>query len=508
MSNTSQLSPAEKTAKAEKLNNAQWLNESLATDNPAFESFCKEILKDIYEANKTQRKNINKHLPQLKILILNLIVSLEFHGGVIAISKARATYSTSTKLSYRVMVERLLNSLVSMGYLKQYTGFFGGLNGVVSKFEVLTPLKNKLIQCGTREAAIYHAEPSELVVLKDEKKRPIKVVDVKNLQIKEEISLQTAHINKRIQRSFIDLILNDQELEELRNNLRKRKDDTFSKHKKFRRLDFSNIYLHRVFNNSSFEQGGRFYGGWWQTVPKEYRPYITIDNWFTEELDYSGMHINLLYNQIGLDTQQIFEDPYALSGLDESARSVTKMIMLILLNASTVEGALKAIKSKDGLFLPERLDSFEDYIELIRLHHEPISHFFGAGEGVKLQNKDAQIATAVMLRMDKEHQATCLPIHDSFIVADPHVTHLIEIMHAEYEALSGFECTVDMKSITLGKVDTGERLKLIEAMYEEDDEELWGYRSRYAAWMKKNNWKYEAGGGEPINEKPMRLGNF
>ena len=69
MSNTSPLSPAEKTAKAEKLNNAQWLNEPLATDNPAFESFCKEILKDIYEANKTQRKNINKHLPQLKILI-------------------------------------------------------------------------------------------------------------------------------------------------------------------------------------------------------------------------------------------------------------------------------------------------------------------------------------------------------------------------------------------------------------------------------------------------------
>ena len=79
MSNASPLSPAEKTAKAEKLNNAQWLNESLATDNPAFESFCKEILKDIYEANKTQRKNINKHLPQLKILILNFNHS----GGLI-----------------------------------------------------------------------------------------------------------------------------------------------------------------------------------------------------------------------------------------------------------------------------------------------------------------------------------------------------------------------------------------------------------------------------------------
>jgi hypothetical protein len=60
MSKTSPLSPAEK---AEKLNNAQWLNESLATDNRAFEDFCEEILEDIYKANKTQRKNINKHLP-------------------------------------------------------------------------------------------------------------------------------------------------------------------------------------------------------------------------------------------------------------------------------------------------------------------------------------------------------------------------------------------------------------------------------------------------------------
>ena len=115
---------------------------------------------------------------------------------------------------------------------------------------------------------------------------------------------------------------------------------------------------------------------------------------------------------------------------------------------------------------------------------------------------------AVMLRMDKQYQATCLPIHDSFIVADPHVTYLREIMHEEYEALSGFECRVDMKSTTLGKVDTEERLKLIEAMYEDEEEELWGYRSRYATWMKKNNWRYEAGGGEPINEKPMRLSGF
>ena len=507
MSNTSPLSPAEKAAKAEKLNNAQWLNESLATDNPAFESFCEEILEDIYKANKTQRKNINKHLPQLRILILNLIVALEFHRGVIAISRTKETYSPLTKLSYRVMVELFVNSLVSMDYLKQHRGFFGGLVGRRSKFEVLKLFKDRLFECDIEEAAIYHTKPDQLVILKDENKRPIKVA-VKDLKVKEEINLQVAQINNRIQRTFIDLILSDQELEDLRNDLRTRKDEMFSKHNKSRRLDFTNTYLYRSFNNSSFEQGGRFYGGWWETIPKEMRPYITISNWFTEELDYSGMHINLLYNQIGLDTQELFEDPYALTDLDESVRGVTKLIMLILLNATTMKKALWAINSNKKIFLPEGMSSYKDYIELIKLHHEPINHFFGKGEGVKLQNKDAQIATAVMLRMDKEHQATCLPIHDSFIVADPHVNHLREIMHEEYEALSGFKCRVDMNSTTLGKVDTEERLKLIDAIYEDEEEELWGYRSRYAKWKHKNDWRYETEGGEPINEKPRRLSRF
>jgi hypothetical protein len=512
MSNTSPLSPAEKAAKAEKLDNAKWLDESLAIDNPAFKSFCEEILEDIYKANKTQRKNINKHLPQLKILILNLIVALEFHGGVIAISKAKETYSPLTKLSYRVMVDLLVNSLVSMGYLMQFSGFFGGLVGVRSRFEVLKPFKDKLFQSGIEEVAIYHTKPDQLVILKDENKRPVKVA-VKDLKVKEEINLQVAQINNRIQSSFIDLILSDQELEDLRNDLRTRKDEMLSKHNKPRRLDFTNSYIHRSFNNSSFEQGGRFYGGWWETIPKKFRPYITIDNWFTEELDYSAIHINLLYNQIGIDTEELFYDPYLLPDLDPRSRDVTKIIMLILLNAATPRKALKAINSKANeedskIILPGSMKDFKDYIELINQYHEPISHFFGKGEGVKLQNKDAQIATAVMLRMDKQHQATCLPIHDSFIVADPHVMYLREIMHEEYEALSGFECRVDMKSTTLGKVDTEERLKLIEAMYEDEEEELWGYRSRYAKWKQKNDWRYETEGGEPINEKPGRLSRF
>ena len=38
------------------------------------------------------------------------------------------------------------------------------------------------------------------------------------------------------------------------------------------------------------------------------------------------------------------------------------------------------------------------------------------------------------------------------------------LMREEYDALSGFECRVDIRSITLDKVDTEESLKLIDAI--------------------------------------------
>ena len=33
-------------------------------------------------------------------------------------------------------------------------------------------------------------------------------------------------------------------------------------------IDVTQKRLRRIFNNGSFQQGGRFYGGWWQNIPK------------------------------------------------------------------------------------------------------------------------------------------------------------------------------------------------------------------------------------------------
>jgi hypothetical protein len=66
-------------------------------------------------------------------------------------------------------------------------------------------------------------------------------------------------------------------------------------------IDLSRRTLTRIFTNGSFEEGGRFYRGWWQNVPSEYRQYITIDEGVTTEYDFSQLSPHMLYNAYNKD---------------------------------------------------------------------------------------------------------------------------------------------------------------------------------------------------------------
>ena len=91
-------------------------------------------------------------------------------------------------------------------------------------------------------------------------------------------------------------------------------------------VDLSARYLKRIFNNSSLEEGGRFYNGWWQSIPSRYRPFISINGDFTIEMDYSSIHIHLLYAVI----QQTcpLKDHYVFGKLTKEFRKTTKTLML------------------------------------------------------------------------------------------------------------------------------------------------------------------------------------
>jgi hypothetical protein len=94
---------------------------------------------------------------------------------------------------------------------------------------------------------------------------------------------------------------------------------TVGEHKRTMRLQISqqDKLVRRVFNNSKWDQGGRFYGGWWQRCPKDYRKKIKMDGVMTAEVDFSGLHIVLLYAQEGINYwAEVNEDPSA-SGYQE-----------------------------------------------------------------------------------------------------------------------------------------------------------------------------------------------
>lgn len=98
---------------------------------------------------------------------------------------------------------------------------------------------------------------------------------------------------------------------------------------------------YRVFNNNSFESGGRFYGHWSQMMKSDDRQFIKIDGRPTVELDYSCLHFFMLYCLEGIEPPD--DDLYRLPDIDPIFRPLIKKAVNIALNALNEPATNKAI---------------------------------------------------------------------------------------------------------------------------------------------------------------------
>jgi hypothetical protein len=196
---------------------------------------------------------------------------------------------------------------------------------------------------------------------------------------------------------------------------------------------FDQTQLYRVFNNSSFEQGGRFYGGWWQQIPSKLRRYITINEGPTREFDFSNLHAAMLYAKEGLKLEN---DAYVLPGLD-AYRKLVKTTFFKMMNA--YEDQRIDPPRKDAL--PPGL-SWADLQRMILEKHAPIAHRLKSGDGIRMQRLDADIAEDVMLAMMKRNYLA-LPIHDSFITYSGIIPIIVDEMKSAYRARMNQEVGVD-----------------------------------------------------------------
>lgn len=165
----------------------------------------------------------------------------------------------------------------------------------------------------------------------------------------------------------------------------------------------------RIFNNGSFEEGGRFYCQL-QNLPKKQRQHLRFDDEPTIEIDFSGMHPHLLYH---LHADDFSGDPYGVAGFDRDAVKVA-FNTLINRDGSKHKGAAAKSLARNLDITMGKATALEN--ALYKLHRRIAGHF-NTGYGLMLQKLDSQIAYDVMTHFFMQLKRPLLMIHDSAIVS-------------------------------------------------------------------------------------------
>jgi hypothetical protein len=214
---------------------------------------------------------------------------------------------------------------------------------------------------------------------------------------------------------------------------------------KDRSFDMSRRTVYRVFNDSALLTGGRFYGGCWQNIPKEYRTYLNVNGKRMVELDYSNLHPTILYAMEGLtppiDSYRIKvpNARYSSTATASQMRSSVKLCFNALINSTT-----KLRSPPRGIDTALFGITWTYLKETILDCHRPIGKHFFTGKGLELQRLDSDIAEHVMLHF-MERRIPVLPLHDSFLVHHGYEDELASVMSKAYSKLIQGFVSIDKK---------------------------------------------------------------
>ncbi|MDA9795844.1 hypothetical protein N9C22_06300, partial [Paracoccaceae bacterium] len=368
-------------------------------------------------------------------------------------------------LTYSIHIERAFEGLIELGYLEvTKPGYFdrsGRKDGTPTSRLSRYIATDKLFTCFSGDeldaspAMVPQYHDPELVRVRvkevDEagvnRKHSVKVIETpETIQMVENLKI----INRALSLNWYDLQIPDDELVELQKRLA---DDPVNE----RLIRMDRRSLHRIFNDSDLKTGGRFYGGWWQNIPKEYRKHLIVNGKQMVELDYSNQHPSILYAQEGvarpvdcysLGTELLkLSSDHCLVGF----RNTVKAAFNAMLNSPrTLKRAPTGVDlSKFGLKWAELSSAIMDF-------HEPIAHHFYTAVGLKLQRLDSNIAEKVLLYFASQGIAI-LPLHDSFLMHDGRKDSLESVMRDAFIEVVGLPPKIDHKSAAKRtKIDTTE----------------------------------------------------
>ncbi|MEX2454130.1 MAG: hypothetical protein WD470_05470, partial [Rhodospirillaceae bacterium] len=261
-------------------------------------------------------------------------------------------------------MKRVVDGLVELGYLETCHGYFDRRFGCghISRMRATPDFMAYLRQgYGIAANRIRRAENPELIVLRDDEKRPIGYADT---AVTRAMRAQLRAYNEVLRDSDIAIDLTEAQIAETA----------------FEPPDLRQKSCYRVFSRGSFERGGRIYGPWWVNAKKALRNHILIAGEPTVECDYGAQHVHIAYSLQGLrffDVHPEVDDPYEVNGYEGLDRSFRKNALTVALSARDRTGCQTAIRN-DIRARPDWAELNIDlpaYLAALEAMHQPISDF-------------------------------------------------------------------------------------------------------------------------------------
>ena len=218
------------------------------------------------------------------------------------------------------------------------------------------------------------------------------------------------------------------------------------------RLDVQQYQVYNV----DFNHGGRSYMKGdvsYQSLSKEERNKVLIDDVKTVSYDYKGFEPSLLYS---LEQEVMsFDDPYDINidkieEYDQSFfRGLCKRALLIMLNSESRNKAKLAMNrfihkkyDIDDLYdnekIPFKVIPVDDIIKALLVKHHMVAHKFFCKHGAVLQNSGAKVIDYVV-NYFLQRGELCLQVHDSCRVKHYLEDDLKRVMKEGWEHVIGFD---------------------------------------------------------------------
>jgi hypothetical protein len=296
------LAEDEKTRKAKELDNSELFDMHVWSEHREVNKAVDALYNEIKRLPEFEGRNERLRKKHVKVVVLDLYVKWvadpkrysSYHRQRTRYSELDERYN---KLHISYLTVPIVDALERLGYIEHFKGHYSRTGGRshISRMRATLKLINLILKKHKITSAMIERAPNtECIILRDYGPDKDKQVDISYQDTEEtrRMRIQLCAYNNLIRRTPIDIPHFPAEGVLSRSGTKRIRIDF---------ADPSGKFVRRIFNNGSWSDGGRFYGGWWQRLPKQWRKRIKIYDMPTQEIDYSGLHIAILYALAGRD---------------------------------------------------------------------------------------------------------------------------------------------------------------------------------------------------------------